>query len=577
MIQIIPFQHSEQPGYLPLLVRGLADLTVLRFNTAQFDAEINTGLDIRILHEQMTNQDIAQAWDGQDVWFSGEIKSNHGLIEVVMIIFDPAKESIVYRKKYITSEKKFLADWEDQLQRMVNFLSNGTARPEAKQIMITQSLDAFLEFRTGLEILSQSSKNGLWEEGIEHLLMAVAYDPQFFEAADILLLFMIQNNVNQDLDYCIHVLERLKNYAEPHPRIPLVMAEIFLRWGNTEKAEALLKEVTSQFPEFVEGWLRLALFYQSQGNYLEAINALQTLLGRDPDNATALDLMGAIYAGLEDHGKAESVWLRTLEIDPERVNVLNNLGLLAEEKNNPDLAEAYFQKAIQLNNQWWGSFYNFGSFCKRRGRVEEAAALLTQANTLNASHYPTALLLAEVSIRLGRFAEAQEALIQTLQIAPDNVIRRQALEMLEQLNTDAVQTELQIRSLEKYWEDGKRAHFIILLIKNYFKGRKCWYYWYLWGLAFEKAYPRFFMAELLKKGLRLNPGYAYALLKKLGLYYWKTGDSTKALPLLRAAFNLDHSDPETVRAYLQTLITTGALEEYQSYVKYTSQTGISLP
>ncbi|MGD8401590.1 MAG: hypothetical protein PVH64_11780, partial [Bacillota bacterium] len=44
MIQVIPFRVATQPDYLQLLTRGLSDLTVLRFNAAHIEAQVNIEL-----------------------------------------------------------------------------------------------------------------------------------------------------------------------------------------------------------------------------------------------------------------------------------------------------------------------------------------------------------------------------------------------------------------------------------------------------------------------------------------------------------------------------------------------------
>lgn len=571
MVQVIPFRYGSYPEYLPLLARGLADLTTLRFNTVQIEAHFNRDLQLK---SWPLGKEVHLDGDepGQTLWFSGEIRADRSeIFDVVMFLYDPDKERSVYYDSYQTSAKEFLYAWENHIRQIFKFLAVETDPFNEDRVIYTHSLDAFLEFRRGLEILSLAKKPAQREEGLERLLSAVTYDSGFLEAVDILLLFLMQNNSVQYFDEILQILERLRAVAKNHPRVPLVMAEIYFQWGNLEKAEYLLKEVLKDHPGFSDGWLRLALFYQYQEKYSEALETLQVFVGQDAKNAMAFDLMGAICAGLGKRAEAEAAWNNALDLDPSRVNVLNNLGLLAEENDDPELAEFYYRKAIQMNDQWWGSFYNFGSYCKRRGRIEESVHLLRKAGVLNPSHAATFLNLAETQLKSGHYVEAQETVIQLLQIAPNNLFRRQGLQILEYFNGRPIQAEIRIRNLARSWQGNSTLMAVWLLVKNFTWGKRLWYYWYLWAQVLEQLKLKCLAGMALRIGLRRNPGYS--LVRQLGLWYWEKNWYAKALPLLRKTFQLNQSDAEAVAAYFETLLRLGEVDEYQKQLKHFAKIG----
>ncbi len=573
MIQVIPFKADKEPVFLPLLARGLTDLLVLRFNAVGIQAQVNTGFEIKDW-DQIINQPLnLTAWSGQELCFTGDI-TGQDLLTMAFVLYDSASNTLFYQDKFQVTQDKFLTLWEEHLQDLISFMATDlkmelTNANSYNPRMYTKSLEAFLAFRKGLEILSQAKNDRLKEEGLENLLKAVAYDPDYSEAADILLLFLIQNDMVRNFERCINILERLRQIASDHPRIPLVLAEVYIRWGNTEKAEQVLKELLRAFPEFVDGWLRLALLYHASNRLDDALEALKSILAFQPDEPTAMDLMGAIYAGKDNPELAEEVWLKTLEIDPERVNVLNNLALLAEENEDFDKAESFFQQAVQLNDNWWGAFYHYGSFCWRRERLEEALILLEKAKQLNTDNYQIFQNLGLVQINLGRYNEAQESLLQVLQLAPDNSTRRQTLQLLNQLSDPQIKTELRIRQLERIWVAGKRLLAVGALIRNLFKAKKHWYYWYLWGRILSDVGAKSISILSWLVGLRYEPGYP--LLKQVGLHYWEKGNYRKALPILRKAYQSHKNDQETACAYLQTLVNLGEVEELQANVKGLSQ------
>ncbi len=574
MIQVIPFSAEKEPVYLPLLARGLSDLSALRFNAVEIQAQVNIDLSFERLEQRLNQQVFKDKWDGQELWFTGKIIGTQNLA-MSLLLYDPKLEEVVYEDSFQVPEEKFLEEWEVHLLSLFKYLNAKVEGYNDYRRMYTKSLEAFLAFRKGLETISQAKSDRARNEGLENLLKAVAYDPQFIEAADILLLFLMQSNIASNYENSINILERLHQLAAHHSRIPLVLAEIYYQMGNLEKAEQLLQDLVKSTPKFIEGWLRLALFYHNSNRMTDAITTLKTVLTLEPKEATALDLMGAIYAAEEERAKAEKVWLKALKIDPSRVNVLNNLALLSEEDLNLEKAENYYQQAMKLNDNWWGSFFNYGSFCFRYNRFEEAAVLLGRAIELNPNHCQAFQNLGLSLIKLGKYGEAQESLLQLLQLAPDNSTRRQTLLLLNQLNSPDVKIELKIRQLDRIWDNGHRWLVFMNLVRLFFKAKKRWYYWYLLGRIGNDLGLKQAMILFGQIGLRFDPGFP--LLKEVGLYYWKKNIYRKALPLLRKAHELHKSDPDVVRAYLQTLINLGEIDELQTNIKVLSHFIIGSP
>lgn len=561
MIQVIPFHAGEEPLFLPLLARGLSDLSVLRLNALSIQAQVNAYLELDIRKFQ-SDQPVAESkWNGQDLWFTGMLQGERGL-EMVLVLYDPGAAEVIYRDAFQVPEEQFLGEWEERLGNLLRYLGRGAEGSAATPQMYTRSLEAFLAFRRGLEILSQAKTESSRGEGLECLLQAVAHDPGFLEAIDILLLFLMQNNIVQNYDYSISILERLHQIAGNHPRIPLVMAEVYYQLGNKDRTEQLLKNLVQTLPRFTEGWIRLAYFYHINNQPDAALEALQSVLAYEPREVTALDMMGAIHAGRGESEIARKLWLEALETEPSRVNILNNLALLSEEQGELAQAELYYRQALRVNKEWWGSYFHYGTFCFRHGRYEEAAGWLGKAAELNPVHPQTFQNYSLTLIKLGRFHEAQEGLLRLLQLAPDNLTRRQTLQLLDQLNDSAAKTEACIRRLEKFWDNGERIRAILGMTVQIWKARRSWYYWYLWGRIFEAAGLRLPMRIAWTAGMNYDPGFP--LLKKVGLYYWEKKRYHRALPVLRKAFELHRSDPDTVHAYFQTLFYLGEAEELQA-------------
>jgi tetratricopeptide (TPR) repeat protein len=560
LIQVIPFIVATEPAYLQLLTRGLSDLTVLRLNAAKIEAKVNIELIKNQWQAKLPDIDEPFNWQGQELWLTGEIKFQDNLV-ADLVLYDPSADRNVYGINFTATEETFLSVWEEQMRHLTEILGDRETAFPAEQALFTNSLPAFLEFRKGLETLAQAKIDRLKEQGLEHLLQAVAYDPGFFEAVDILILFVFQNNLAANYEYYRRLLERLRQTAAPYPRISMVMAELYFQFNDFEKTGQLLRELVAEFPDFTEGWFRLALYYHSLARYDEALSVLQSLLERETDNVGAIDLMGAIYAGIGETDLAREAWLKVLRLDQSRVNVLNNLGLLAEESAETDQAEAYYQQAITVNHEWWGSYYNYGSFCRRQGRLDEAVVWLEKAGQLNSSQFQIFSFLSMALFDLGMYGDAQKTLLYLLQIAPDNTVRCQALELLGRFDQPEVKIRLRLRQLETMWNAKRRLAAIVGWAQLWPHARSDWYYWYLGGCYATDMGLGQVAKWLWQKGLKYGPGFS--LLKQLSLFYWRKKQLKKALPLLEKAYQSNHSDREVVDAYQQTLLTLDKVVEFK--------------
>ena len=253
----------------------------MRFNAAEIQAQVNIELSFERLEQRLNQHVFKDKWEGQELWFTGKINGTQNLT-MSLLLYDPKLEEIVYADSFQVPEEKFLEEWEHHLLSLLKYLNVKVDSSSDYRRMYTKSLEAFLAFRKGLETISQAKNDRTRNDGLENLLKAVAYDPEFVEAADILLLFLMQSNNTISYENSINILERLYQIATHHPRIPLVLAEVYYQIGNHEKAEQLLQELVKTAPGFTEGWLRLALFYHNSNRLEDAITTLKTVLSFEP-------------------------------------------------------------------------------------------------------------------------------------------------------------------------------------------------------------------------------------------------------------------------------------------------------
>jgi tetratricopeptide (TPR) repeat protein len=102
--------------------------------------------------------------------------------------------------------------------------------------------------------------------------------------------------------------------------------ENLLKMLNLVENEAGVSEITRRIegPEqftFVDQKIYDARQAIYDGKYDLAIRRTQDVLDLEPNNVTALEIMGSAFFLMEDKEKAKTVWKRVLDIDPKNKTV----------------------------------------------------------------------------------------------------------------------------------------------------------------------------------------------------------------------------------------------------------------
>ena len=94
-------------------------------------------------------------------------------------------------------------------------------------------------------------------------------------------------------------LDLADKYIAAHPRDPqmrFIKANVLGRTGKPDEAQAILLQLTRDYPELAEPWNNLAVLYAGRGQLGQAREALQNALRIQPDYATALENLGDVQA-----------------------------------------------------------------------------------------------------------------------------------------------------------------------------------------------------------------------------------------------------------------------------------------
>ncbi|MCU1307917.1 MAG: Tetratricopeptide repeat protein [Acidobacteriaceae bacterium] len=244
--------------------------------------------------------------------------------------------------------------------------------------------------------------------------------------------------------------DALAIYERTLPRIPednrreravvLISAgNCLAEFGRLNEAFADFQKATEIDPENLESRLHLAEFFVAAGVPNHAVEHLNFVLSRNPEDAEALGLLGTVEAAAQHFHRARELLEHSFANDPQRPNVavalaeIYNredkvakarsllvkaasaaadikrsaiawlaLGRLEEQEGIAAAAEQAYRSAVTADNSVLTNF-RLAQFLERSARMEEAEKVLTKVDSLRPSE-PSAL--ADFQLNRGLAAEA---------------------------------------------------------------------------------------------------------------------------------------------------------------------------
>ena len=174
--------------------------------------------------------------------------------------------------------------------------------------------------------------------------------------------------------------------------------------------------------------LRNAIAHLDRAEFGQSEHLLRSLLASDPQDAEAIQVLGAVHQAQGLAGEAEALYRQSLILNPSQPNVHSNLGNVLMSQGRLDDAISAFREAVRLKPNYAEAHLNLGLALSARGDHTESekccrAALRIQPNYLLAKQ----TLAAELN-ELERPSEAERVLRQALMTAPRNPRQAAALE-----------------------------------------------------------------------------------------------------------------------------------------------------
>ena len=193
----------------------------------------------------------------------------------------------------------------------------------------------------------------------------------------------------------------------------IILAKIYLVFGNNKKAKNILIKLVTDKPESYLGHKLLAEIYEKEGgqrkavdeyvqaidinkkDYLscykianlltdldkkdEAIEMLGNLLSKKPDYIEATIALGDLLIEKEDYKEAVNIYSEALKYNPTSYDLNYNLGIVYTMLNDFQSAKVSYEKAAELNSIAYNTKYSLAEIALIYKELEEAEKYFLQA------------------------------------------------------------------------------------------------------------------------------------------------------------------------------------------------------
>lgn len=289
----------------------------------------------------------------------------------------------------------------------------------------------------------------------------------------------------------------------------------------------------------------------------EAEQLLNQVLKVAPDEATALNLMGAIRAKQGRLDEAETLFSRAVRSDPQMTGAHMNLAYLYLLKKAPEKTASELKEVLRLEPGNAEAGYRLAWLLLSQGRVDECISFVDKLKESQQPSAPLLKVLGDAYLKKGERTAGVSALKRAIELSPDDAAYRFALGVAW-LKTppDLQEAEQSFRQFLKLQPDNAQGQLLLgyvllkekqyaeartLLEKSIQKGSATPEAFYYLGLIAQGQNEDARAIEFFEKAIQLAPSFAYVHIA-LGATYLKLKDYTRAQQALETGVKLSPED-----------------------------------
>jgi len=152
----------------------------------------------------------------------------------------------------------------------------------------------------------------------------------------------------------------------------------------------------------------------------ESLDICTSLLKQSENNIGVLNILGLCHFAKKDYKKAESIFLKGLEIDTNFIPLLNSLGRMYHEVRESNKAEKTLLKALAIQPEAYQTINNIAGYYLEEGRYEKAIKYYKKAIELNPKNAVIINNIAKAYLSLNNINLAEYFCLKALKIDKNN-------------------------------------------------------------------------------------------------------------------------------------------------------------
>src|SRR5438132_623383 len=333
-----------------------------------------------------------------------------------------------------------------------------------------------------------------------------------------------------------------KNYAAGHRRVDEVLqkqpnsavgyylrGKLYLAEKKFDLAQTALRKASDLDPNLSSAYDLLAPAFLYANNPSEALNQMNAVLAKKPDDFRALLVTGMIYSQMKEFNKARDAYEKVIAANPTLVLALNNLAYIyAEKLNDLKRASELAQKARSNAPTNPSVLDTLGWITYRQGDYKQAADLLGESIARSPNNAEIQFHLGMAEYMMGRTDAARAALEKAVGSATDFDGKEEARRRLASLGKEGgAGQNLSAAELEASLKQQPNDPVGLARL----------------GEAYEKQGAPAKAADAYERALKANPKMLTAAMKLAQLNAGPLKNPDKALQYAKKARELAPGDP----------------------------------
>ncbi len=361
-----------------------------------------------------------------------------------------------------------------------------------------------------------------------------------------------------------------------------IEAQLQKKKSNLSEAINYLIKAIEKDPESLYLKRELAILYLYQKDNQKALNVVEGILKKDPNDVKSLIIYGQIKQSLDHIDDAKKAYERVIAIDPKQRNIYLYLGALYMEENDLNSALKVYGSLIQNFPDSYAGHFFIGKIHAAQGNIEEAEKKFQKTLELEPRLEEPRYELLSIYKSLGKKKKIIQTYKDILKRNPNNI--RAAMELgyfyheigmlnesenlLKDLGIKSLSDQEVIRKLVQLYLDQKKYDAAIIILKGMLKGvPNSSNIHYIAGIVYDKINDKDMAIMHLKK-VKPDSNFYQNSVVHISFLYEEQGKIKEAIDFLEGAIKNLPANPDILLYLALFYEETGEFEESVKVLKH---------